>query len=133
MLQFLDPLLAFLPAFCSIRPVKRTRGQNTSRVFALALEKEVSSLRERVSSLLFEEDEKEGNKRSTGHEETPQTGSVEGFQRCREAWQRDMESRKRLSPLVDVGRYRSLIKIISEFQMNCDLAALLDAQMTFLS
>ncbi|XP_040912815.1 Fanconi anemia group B protein isoform X2 [Toxotes jaculatrix] len=75
-----------------------------------------------------EEDEK---RRNLGHDETPDPGSVEGLQRCREAWQQDMErSRMRLSPLVDVGRYRKLTQSMSKVQLDGDLAALLEIQRT---
>ncbi|KAM6934032.1 Fanconi anemia group B protein [Xenentodon cancila] len=134
MLQFLDSLMAFLPASCFIRHVKCSSGRSTNPAFPLALEKEVLSLRECLSSLLCEGNEKEENGGSAGNEVTPDPGSVEGLRTCRESWQRNVErSRRRLSPLVDVGRYRELIQSISENQMNCDLAALLDAQRTFLT
>lgn len=133
MLQFLDSLLAYLPASCSIQHVKSTGGQGAAHIFSLALEKEVVSLRECVSSLLCEEEEEEQKKKSLGLEETSDPGSVQGLQRCREAWQRDVEwSRMRLSPLVDVGRYRRLTQSMSRVQLDCDLAALLDSQRTLL-
>ncbi|XP_070771337.1 Fanconi anemia group B protein [Enoplosus armatus] len=136
MLQFLDSLLAYLPASCSTQLVKGTRGQGAAQIFSLALEKEVVSLRECVSLLLCEEedeDEKEKRK-SFGHEESPDPSSVKGLQRCREIWQQDVErSRRRLSPLVDVGRYRRLTQSMSKVQLDGDLAALLDTQRTLLS
>ncbi|XP_029314645.1 Fanconi anemia group B protein [Cottoperca gobio] len=134
-LQFLDSLLAYLPAFCSIQPVKGTRAQGAAQIFSLALEKEVVSLRECVSSLLGEEEEEEeeGGRESLGHEETPEPSSVKGLQRCRDVFQLDVErSRKRLSPLVDVLRYRRLTQNMSKFQLDGDLAALLDTQRTSL-
>ncbi|XP_041857165.1 Fanconi anemia group B protein isoform X2 [Melanotaenia boesemani] len=131
MFQFLDSLLAHLPPSCFIQPVKSTRCQTTTQALALALEKEIMSLRECASSLLCEED---GNEGRMGHEETPETGSVEGLQRCREVWQRDTErSKMRLSPLVDVGRYRKLLQSMCEVQMDGDLAVLQDTQRTLLS
>ncbi|CAK6953981.1 Fanconi anemia group B protein [Scomber scombrus] len=135
MLQFLDSLLAYLPASCSVRSVKGTRGQGTSQIFSLTLEKEVGSLREFVSLLLCGEQEDEGSRRrSTGHEETTESGSVEGLKRCREVWQQDVErSRMRLSPLVDVGRYRKLTQSLFEVQLDGDLAALIETQRTLLS
>lgn len=76
-------------------------------------------------------DKKEGNEGRAEPEEPPEPGSVEGLQRCREAWQRDVErSRKRLSSLVDVGKYREMIRTIFDVQMNGDLAALLYTQRT---
>ena len=133
MLQFLDSLLAYLPVSCSIQPVKGTRGQGAAQLFSLALEKELVSLRECVSLLLCEK-EVEERKRSPGYDEIPETGSVEGLQRCREAWQRDLEgSRMRLSPLVDVGRYRKLTQSLSDIQLDGDLAALVETQRTLLS
>lgn len=134
MLQFLDSLLAYLPASCSTQPVKGTRGQGAAQIFSLALEKEVVSLRECVSSLLCEEEEEEEKREGLGHEESPEPGSGKGLQRCREVWQRDVErSGMRLSPLVDVGRYRRLTQSMSKAQLNGDLAALLDTQRTLLS
>ncbi|CAG5865664.1 unnamed protein product [Menidia menidia] len=129
MLQFLDSLLVFLPPSCCIQPVKGTpRCQSTAQGFALALEKEVTSLGRRLSSLLFDENEDGAN------EESPEPGSEEGLHRCRELGQRDRErSRMRLSPLVDVGRYRKLLRSMCEVQMDGDLAALLDTQRTLLS
>lgn len=125
MLQFLDSFLAHLPVSCSIQPVKGTRGQGAAQMFSLALEKEVVSLRECVSLLLCEEEEDE-KRRSPGHDVTPVLGYVEGLQRCREAWQQDVErSRMRLSPLLDVGRYRKLIQSLSKVCLDGDLAALL--------
>ncbi|XP_071331643.1 Fanconi anemia group B protein [Trachinotus anak] len=132
MLQFLDSLLGYLPVSCSIQPVKETRGQGAAQTFSLALEKEVVSLRESVSLLLCEEEEAEKT-RSPGHDETPEPGSVEGLQRCREAWQRDVErSRMKLSPLVDVGKYRKLTKSMSKFQLDGDLIALLEIRRNLL-
>ncbi|KAF1382626.1 hypothetical protein PFLUV_G00145730 [Perca fluviatilis] len=132
-LQFLDSLLAYLPASCSIQPVKGTKGQGATQIFSLALEKEMVSLIECVSSLLCEEEEEEEERKSLGHEETPEPGSVKGLQRCREVFQWDVErSRMRLSPLVDVGRYRRLTQSMSKAQLDGDLAALLGTRRTFL-
>ncbi|XP_062258088.1 Fanconi anemia group B protein [Platichthys flesus] len=134
-LQFLDSLLAFLPASCSVRPVHGTRGQGAAQTFSLALEKEVVSLRDSVSLLLHDkEEEDDKRRRCRGHDETPpEPGSVEALQRCREAWQQDVErSRTRLSPLVDVGRYRKLTRSVLDVQLDGDLAALLEIQRTLL-
>ncbi|XP_024143021.1 Fanconi anemia group B protein [Oryzias melastigma] len=121
MLQFLDVLLAFLPASCLIRPAKCARGQRTGQMFALALEKEVLSLKEGLSKLLVEEDERGGSPVSWEHEDP-----AEVLERRRERWQLDRErSRRRLSPLVDVGRYRNVVRHISQVQMGSDLAAVL--------
>ncbi|XP_036964704.1 Fanconi anemia group B protein [Acanthopagrus latus] len=129
-LQFLDSLLAYLPASCSIQPVKASRGQGADRILSLALEKEVVSLRECASLLLCDEEE-DMERKSLGHEETPEPASVKGLQRCREVWQQDVErSRKRLSPLVDVGRYRRLTQNMSQVLLDGDLAALLKTQTT---
>ncbi|XP_044072151.1 Fanconi anemia group B protein [Siniperca chuatsi] len=134
MLQFLDSLLAYLPASCSTQPVKVTRGQGAAQILSLALEKEVVSLRECVSLLFCEKEEEEEKRKSLGHEESPEPGSVKGLQRCREVWQQDVErSRMRLSPLVDVGRYRRLTQSMFKVQLDGDLAALLDNQRTLLS
>ncbi|XP_067459802.1 Fanconi anemia group B protein isoform X1 [Thunnus thynnus] len=135
MLQFLDSLLAYLPASCSVQAVKGTRRQGAAQIFSLALEKEVASLREFVSLLLCgEQEDEERRRRSSGHEETPEPGSVEGLKRCREVWQQDLErSRIRLSPLVDVGRYRRLTQSLTQVQLDGDLAALVETQRTLLS
>lgn len=125
-LQLLDSLLDILPESCSVQPVKGTRGQEAAQIFSLALEKEVASLREFVSSLLDGEQEDEERKgRSGGAEETPEPGSLEGLQRCRGLWQRDVERTRRcLSPLLDVSRYRTLTQRLSKVQLDGDLAAL---------
>ncbi|KAI4806031.1 hypothetical protein KUCAC02_010622 [Chaenocephalus aceratus] len=130
-LQFLNSVLEFLPACCSIQPVKGTRGQEAAQMLSLALEREVVSLRDCVSSLLTD---KEEGRDSLGHEETPEPGSVKGLQRCRDLFQRDVErSRRRLSPLVEVQSYRRLTQSMSEVQLHGDLAALLETQRTLLS
>ncbi|XP_070832379.1 Fanconi anemia group B protein [Chaetodon trifascialis] len=129
MLQLLDTLLAFLPVSCSVQPVRGTRGQDTAQIFSLALEKEVTSLRDCASLLLCTEEEEE--RKSLELEETPAPASAKGLQRCREVWQQEVErSRMRLSPLVDVGRYRRLTQSMFEAQLDGDLAALLDIQRT---
>ncbi|XP_042350125.1 Fanconi anemia group B protein [Plectropomus leopardus] len=133
MLQFLDSLLAYLPVSCSIQPVKGTHGQRAAQIFSLALEKEVVSLRGCVSSLLCEGEEEVEERKIIGHEETPEPGSAEGLQRCRDVFQRDVErSKMRLSPLVDVKRYREFTQNMSKVQLDGDLAALLDTQRTLL-
>ncbi|CAN9497692.1 unnamed protein product [Ophioblennius macclurei] len=127
MLLFLDSLLAHLPASCGIQPANGVRGQAADRTFALALERELASLKEGVASTLGEERVDENAK----EEETPETGSAEGLQRCREAWRRHVErSQRRLSPLVDAKRYRELVQSLSKAQLDADLAALLDNQTT---
>lgn len=90
------------------------------------------SLRESVSSLLFEgEEQEEEGRMELGCDETPEPASVKELQRCREVWQLDVErSRMRLSPLVDVGQYRSLTRSVSDAQLHGDLATLLDTQRT---
>lgn len=134
-LLFLDSLSAYLPASCSIQSVKGTRGQGAAQILSLALEKELVALRESVSLLLGEEDEDEEEENMRlGHEETPEPGSVKGLQRCREVFQGDVErSKTRLSPLVEVERYRRLTQNMSKVQLDGDLAVLLDTQRTFLS
>ncbi|CAG05891.1 unnamed protein product [Tetraodon nigroviridis] len=95
-------------------------------------DKEVRSLADSLSSLLCDED-REDDKKSPGHE-TPETGPVTELQGWRDLWQLDVEkSRKRLHPLVDVGRYRSLMQRVYDVQQNVDLVALLDSKRTFLS
>ncbi|XP_039861474.1 Fanconi anemia group B protein [Simochromis diagramma] len=129
MFQFLDSLLAYLPESCSIQPLKGAGGRGASKMFALALEKELVSLREYASLLLCEEDEEKLKEKCFGYKETPDAGSVEGLQKCRAMCQRDLErSNMKLSPLVDVGQYRRLIQSMSKIQLNGDLAALLDIQ-----
>uniref|UniRef100_A0A3Q3N0U8 FA complementation group B n=1 Tax=Labrus bergylta TaxID=56723 RepID=A0A3Q3N0U8_9LABR len=130
MLQFLDSLLAYLPDSCSVQPVKGTRGQEAAQIFSLALEKEVMSLRESVSSLLCEEEEK----KSFGKEDSPDPGSLGGLQKVREMWQEDMErSRMRLSPLVDMERYHRLTQNMFKVLLDVDLATLRDTQRTLFS
>lgn len=88
------------------------------------------SLRDSLSSLLCDEDEEE-DKKGLGHE-APETGSMTELQAWRDLWQLDVEkSRKRMHPLVDVQRYRSLMQRMYNVQQNVDLVALLDAQRTF--
>ncbi|XP_014845973.1 PREDICTED: Fanconi anemia group B protein [Poecilia mexicana] len=126
MLQFLDSMLSYLPDSCFIQPVKRARSQSTAQKLACALEKEVLSLREGLSSLLCVKDEEERKERRAGHGETPDSGSAEDLVRCcREAWQQNVEkSRLRLNPVVDAGRYREMVQSISQVKMDSDLAAL---------
>lgn len=127
MFQFLNSFLTFLPISCNIRPVKGTQGQTAAQTFSLVLEKELASLGDSLSSLLCDED-KEEDKKSLGHE-TPETGSMTELQGWRDLWQLDVEkSRKRLHPLVDVGRYRSLVQSTHDVQLNVDLVALLDTR-----
>ncbi|XP_074550558.1 Fanconi anemia group B protein [Halichoeres trimaculatus] len=131
MLQFLDSLLAHLPTSSSIWPIKGTTGQEAAQMFSLALEKEVAKLRECVSSLLCDEEKEEEERKSFGKEESPDPGCAQGLQKVREMWQRDVErSKMRLSPLVDVGRYRSQTQSMFKVQLDADLAALLDTQRT---
>ncbi|KAM4731213.1 Fanconi anemia group B protein [Anableps anableps] len=134
-LQFLDSMLSYLPDSCLIQPVKCTRSQSTAQEFACALEKEVLSLKESLSSLLCVKDDEERTKEHTGHGEIPEPGSTEDLIRCtREVWQRNVEkSRVRLNPLVDAGRYREMIQRISEVKMDADLTALQQAQITLVS
>uniref|UniRef100_A0A8C6LG00 FA complementation group B n=1 Tax=Nothobranchius furzeri TaxID=105023 RepID=A0A8C6LG00_NOTFU len=131
MLQFLDSLLAFLPASCFIQPVKHAKSQSAAQVFALVLEDEVLSLRECVSLLLCGEEA--GNEEHC--EETPDPGCVEGLQRSREGWQQAVErSRRRLSPLVDVGMYREVIRntLINKWSVSSALTPrMLDSKEEF--
>uniref|UniRef100_A0A3Q2YKY3 FA complementation group B n=1 Tax=Hippocampus comes TaxID=109280 RepID=A0A3Q2YKY3_HIPCM len=128
MLQHLDVLLGYLPASCSIQPIRGLREEGSSEVLALALEKEVASLREFVSPLL--RGEQEGEERATGSKEIPEPGTPEGLQRCRLAWQRDAErSMRNLNPRVDVRRYREFIQKLTDAQLDGDLAALMETQM----
>ncbi|KAM6978747.1 Fanconi anemia group B protein [Tautogolabrus adspersus] len=133
MLQFLDSFLAYLPDSCSVQPVKGTRGQESAQIFSLALEKEVMSLTESVSSLICEE-EGEEERKSFGKDDSPDPGSLGGLQKVREMWQQDVErSRMRLSPLVDMARYRRLTQNMFKVQLDADLATLLDTQRTLFS
>ncbi|XP_043988309.1 Fanconi anemia group B protein [Gambusia affinis] len=126
MIQFLDSMLSYLPDSCYIQPVKRPRSQSMTQKLASALEKEVLSLREGLSSLLCVKDEEERNKGRAGHGEIPDSGSAEDLIRYgREAWQQNVEkSRLRLNPVVDAGKYREMIQSISQIKMESDLAAL---------
>lgn len=131
MLQFMDSFLAYLPVSCSVRPVKVTNAAAAAQVLSSALEKEVLSLRDSVSLLLCEGGTEEWRVKSLGHDETSGPACVKDLQRCREVWQMDVErSRKSLSPLVDVGRYRRLTQSMSNVQLHADLAALLYTQRT---
>uniref|UniRef100_A0A4W5Q4K3 FA complementation group B n=1 Tax=Hucho hucho TaxID=62062 RepID=A0A4W5Q4K3_9TELE len=130
-LQFLDSLFGFLPASCSILPLRQGGGDGTAARLAHSLEKEVLSLKQGVSSLLHgEEEEMEEGKKSSGVKmKPPDPGSAEGLQRCREEWQRDRErSRRLLSPLVGVERYRRLTQSLTQVQLEGDVAALLETQ-----
>lgn len=120
-LQFLDSFCSFLPASCCIRPCRETGRRETLQVLSLSLEKEALSLKESASSLLAGE-ESEG--------ETPEPGEfVEEHQGRREAWQRDVQrSRKWMSPLVDVARYRRTNQSLSKVQLEGDIATLLRTQ-----
>lgn len=122
----------FLPVSCSISLVEGSRGQAAAQTFSLVLERELTSLRESLSSLLCYED-KEEDKASPAHV-APETGSMAELQGRRDLWQLDVErSRKRLHPLVDVRRYRSLMQCLYDVQLNVDLVALVGAQRTLLS
>lgn len=132
MLQFLNSLLAHLPVSCTVEPVKATRGQREAQIFSLALEKETVSLRDCVSSLLCKE--KDDDSRRISSYITPDLSSVDGLQRCRDDWQRDIERSKRnLSPLVDMQRYRASTEGLFKVQLDGDLAALLETQKTLFS
>ncbi|XP_041739199.1 Fanconi anemia group B protein [Coregonus clupeaformis] len=124
-LQFLDSLCGFLPASCSILPLRQGGGDGTAPRLAHSLEKEVLSLKQGLSSLFRGEEEMEEGKKI----EPPDPGSAEGLQRCREEWQRDRErSRRLLSPLVGVDRYRRLTQSLAQVQLEGDVAALLETQ-----
>ncbi|XP_071197248.1 Fanconi anemia group B protein-like isoform X2 [Salvelinus alpinus] len=131
-LQFLDSLFGFLPASCSILHLRQGGGDGTAPRLAHSLEKEVLSLKQGVLSLLHgEEEEMEEAKKSSGVKkmEPHDPGSAEGLQRCREEWQRDRErSRRLLSPLVGVERYRRLTQSLTQVQLEGDVAALLETQ-----
>lgn len=130
MLQFLDSFLAFLPVSCSIRPVHGAQGQTAAQTFALVLEKEVASLGDSLASLLCDDGKED---QASPEHEAPEPGSAMELQGWRDLWQLDVEkSRKRLHPLVDVGRYRSLMQRVYDAQQNVDLVALLDTRRTFL-
>ena len=130
MLRFLDSLLGFLPASCSVTSLRDPGGtRGTTRALSLTLEEEVLSLKDGASSLLRcgEEDETAGKARHP--REAPEPHSAEGLRRCREDWAMDLErSRARLSPLVDVGSYRRLTQKLLEVKLEGDVAALLESQ-----
>ena len=130
MLQFLDSFLGFLPASCSVKSLNDL-GTCRTRVLPLALEEEVLSLKDGVSSLLRCKDEERERTFGTRHQEAPEPHSVEGLQRCREDWDMDLKrSKTRLSPLVDVGSYRRLTQKLFKVQLEGDLAALLESHRT---
>uniref|UniRef100_A0A3P8VKH8 Fanconi anemia complementation group B n=1 Tax=Cynoglossus semilaevis TaxID=244447 RepID=A0A3P8VKH8_CYNSE len=125
MLKFLDCLMSHLPMSCTVHPVRSTGGHGAAQIFPQTLELEVGSLRDSLSSLFAQKEEN----LNSGSNEAPESSSVEGLQRCREKWQQDVErSRRRLSPLVDLGRYRQLTQRLCKVQLNGDLAALLETQ-----
>lgn len=128
MLQLLDLLLADLPVSCTVEPVKATRGQSEAQIFSLALEREMTSLRGCVSTMLSKE--KNDDKRMRSFIATdPRCG--EALQRCRDDWQSDVERSKRdLCPLVDMQRYRMLTESFFKVQLDGDLAALIETQKT---
>ncbi|XP_057708696.1 Fanconi anemia group B protein-like [Corythoichthys intestinalis] len=127
MLKLLDTLLDYLPSSCSIQPIRAIR-ERSSDILALALEKEVASLREFVSPL--PRDEQKSNKRVMGPEDNHDPGTPEGLQSCRLAWQQDVErSLQNLNPQLDVSRYRKFIQKLSDAQLDGDLAALVETQM----
>ncbi|XP_061696754.1 Fanconi anemia group B protein [Syngnathoides biaculeatus] len=129
MLKILDTLIGHLPASCSIQPIHRTRGAESSENLALALEKEVATLRELVSLLPRGQDE--GDERATaGPEEIPDPGTPEEIRKRRMAWRRDVERSVRdLNRRVDVTRYRALLRKLSGARLDGDLAALMETQM----
>ncbi|XP_049583963.1 Fanconi anemia group B protein isoform X1 [Syngnathus scovelli] len=128
MLQHLDVLLGYLPASSSIQPIRGSRREGSSEMLALALEKEVASLREFVSPLLCGEQEDEESMSESI--ETPEPGTPEGLQKCRLAWQQDVERRmQNLDRRLDVSRYRKFIQELTVAQLDGDLAALMETQM----
>ncbi|XP_033843297.1 Fanconi anemia group B protein [Periophthalmus magnuspinnatus] len=132
MLQFLDLLLASLPGSCTMEPVKATRGQSEAQIFSLALEREITSLRDCVSAMLSKEKD-DDNKRISSFI-SPDPRCEEALQRCRDDWQRDVERSKRnLCPLVDVQRYRASTESFFKELLGGDLAALIETQKTLYS
>ncbi|XP_061547376.1 Fanconi anemia group B protein [Phycodurus eques] len=128
MLKLLDTLLGHLPASCSIQPICGIRGEGSSENLALALEKEVASLRGFVS--MQQRGQQERDERATGPEEIPEPGTPEGLRRCRLVWEQDVErSLRDLNRQVDVSRYREFIQKLSVAQLDADLAALMETQM----
>lgn len=134
--QFLESLCAFLPASCSILPLRHGGGevaaQPPDRCLSLSLEKELLSLKDVISSLLRGEEEEEAGRSSRGRQlEGPDPGVAEGLQRCRDQWEQDKErSSRTMSPLVDGGRYRRLTQSLTQGQLEGDVAALLEIQRT---
>ncbi|KAJ8013118.1 hypothetical protein DPEC_G00049970 [Dallia pectoralis] len=129
LLRFLDSLCVFLPASCSVLPLSEVAGKGASPRLALSLEKEVLSLKQGVSSLLWgegvgEEGSKSGNGRMA---DPPDPSSADGLQRCREEWERSTQrSRRSMCPLVDVEHYRRLTQSLHHVQLEGDLAALIE-------
>lgn len=125
MLQFLDLLLADLPVSCTVEPVKATRGPSEAQIFSLALEREMTSLRYCVSTMLSKEKDDDDKRISSFITPDPRCG--DSLQRCRDEWQKDVERSKRnLCPLVDVQRYRLLTESLFKVQLDGDLAALIE-------
>ncbi|XP_068185124.1 Fanconi anemia group B protein isoform X2 [Antennarius striatus] len=80
------------------------------------------------------EEEGEEGRKSLGCEEAPEPSSVKGLQRCREEWRSDVEqSRKRMSPLVEVERYCRLTQRRTQVQLDVDQVALLETQTRLLN
>ncbi|XP_019910129.2 Fanconi anemia group B protein isoform X2 [Esox lucius] len=128
LLRFLDSLCVFLPASCSVLPLRNSGGKGTSPRLALSLEKEVLSLKQGVSSLLCGEEVGGEGRKSNGGRVTdpPDPSSADGLRGCREEWERStLRSRSSLRPLVDVERYRRLTRSLAQARLQGDLAALL--------
>lgn len=129
MLQLLDLLLADLPVSCTVEPVKATRGQSEAQIFSLALEREMTLLRDCASTMLSKEKD-DADKRIRSFI-TPDPRCGEALQRGRDDWQRDVERSKRnLCPLVDVQRYRASTESLFKARLDGDLAALVETLKT---
>ncbi|XP_077583918.1 Fanconi anemia group B protein [Stigmatopora nigra] len=127
MLQLLDTLIVDLPPSCSVQPIYAIR-ERSSEILALALEKEVTSLREYASP--SSRDEQNSNKRVMPPDDKPDPSTAEGLQRIRLARQQDVErSLRDLNPQVDVSKYRKFIQKLSNAQLDGDLAGLVETQM----
>ncbi|KAM6985051.1 Fanconi anemia group B protein [Aplochiton taeniatus] len=124
-LQFLDHLCGFLPASCSIHPLRERQGEGSAHFLALSLEREVLSLKDGVASILSGEEQEE--RKVENRDEVSDPSHAEGAESRRAEWKRDLErSRRRLSPLVSVKSYCRLTQLLAQEQLEGDRAVLLE-------
>ncbi|XP_076025962.1 Fanconi anemia group B protein [Genypterus blacodes] len=117
MLQFLHSLMSYLPASCSIQPVRcpGRKGSSQTSAFSLALEKELVCLKDGLLSLLCVQ----GQDESTGHEQGQTPESSASRLPHREVWQGSVKNNDR----VDIASYRKLTQSLTKIQLDVDMAA----------